>query len=187
MQNTQCLSCSVKLHLNIYIVCNLSNLFDEQFFVLQCQATNKYLYSMYPLCIDILSYHLIHVSAYASACVTCWTECQSTGCFPCHLSNTYKQMSNASLQILSILVTHNCPVDQSTVHACSGRHSCHTEQEASNKQPSTSLDHRLSSKRSRQTNPCKIKTNWHRNMFIEEQVTNAHPHLSQPVVFFPKC
>ena len=159
MQNTQCLSCSVKLHLNIYIVCNLSNLFDEQLFVLQCQATNKYLYSMYPLCIDILSYHLIHLSACASACVGCWTECQSTGCFPCHLSNTYKQMSNASLQILSILVTHNCPVDQSTVHACSGRHSCHTEQEASNKQPSTSLDHRLSSKQSRQTNPCKIKTN----------------------------
>ena len=155
------LSCSVKLPISIYIVCTLSALI---FWVT--------ILSTFLLVLQLASAVGQNVKAQAAFHVT------------------YPTLTNRCQMVFANLVNlgnSQLPVDQSTVHACSGRHSCHTEQEASNKQPSTSLNHRLSSKRSRQTNPCKIKTNWHRNMFIEEQVTNAHPHLSQPVVFFPNC
>ena len=83
----QCPSCSVKLHLNIYIVCNLSNLS-------QWNISKRYTYYIYILkCFMSLSfehYYLIHVSACAWARVGCCAGCQSTSCFPNHLSNTFE-------------------------------------------------------------------------------------------------
>ena len=83
----QCPSCSVKLHLNIYIVCNLSNLS-------QWNISKRYTYYIYILkrfmSLSFEHYYLIHVSACAWARVGCCAGCQSTSCFPNHLSNTFE-------------------------------------------------------------------------------------------------
>ena len=83
----QCPSCSVKLHLNIYIVCNLSNLS-------QWNISKRYTYYIYILkrfmSLSFEHYYLIHVSACAWARVGCCAGCQSTNCFPNHLSNTFE-------------------------------------------------------------------------------------------------
>ena len=83
----QCPSCSVKLHLNIYIVCNLSNLS-------QWNISKRYTYYIYILkrfmSLSFEHYYLVHVSACAWARVGCCAGCQSTSCFPNHLSNTFE-------------------------------------------------------------------------------------------------
>ena len=83
----QCPSCSVKLHLQIYIVCNLSNLS-------QWNISKRYTYYIYSLkhfmSLSFEHYYLIQVSACAWALVGCCGGCQSTSCFPNHLSNTFE-------------------------------------------------------------------------------------------------
>ena len=83
----QCPSCSVKLHLKIHIVCNLSNLS-------QWNISKRYTYYIYSLkhfmSLSFEHYYLIQVSACAWALVGCCGGCQSTSCFPNPLSNTFE-------------------------------------------------------------------------------------------------